>query len=659
MIANYSEYLQPLIDWLHHNPNWAGFITFIISFAESLAIVGTIVPGTVTMTAIGLLVGSGVIPLLSTFFWAVLGAVLGDNASYWLGHVYREQIVEYWPFSRYPRLIENGKHFFTKHGGKSVFLGRFFGPLRAIVPVIAGMMHMSHIRFFIANVTSGFLWSVLYIFPGVVLGAATQVLTAEEASRFLFYSVIALVGIWGIYTLLKHLLYYCTEHLHRQIEAFWQWLHQHPRLECYTRLIAEDDKPTSAIQFLYLCTAMLLLVLFTCLALNVKSHGFFTHINQGTLYLFLSLRSSVLDPFFTIITISADKTVLLPFACLTSFYLWRQQQYREGTHLFSLAVITAIAIKLVKSSVHYVRPKMALLATTSYAFPSGHTALALALIPFITFILYRQSRSAFKAYLWMPCVCYCLLVMLSRLYLGMHWLTDILGGLLLSLSLLCFHLLSLRRHPSAKPKSTKQGLLILSLFLTLSVTATAITYTYKKDINGLQQIVTHSTVSQWWGEPSPPILVRRDRLGHVAQALNVQWLGRLSDIRQSLTRAGFKPLEKTSLNHVLLFLIKPDQSNRQPLLQPLYKHQRPSLMMIKDNIRLTLWPSLVVLSEDTPPLWYGAIFTQRWEEKKKSFNHLRRIHYSNLPNPGQLFSALTNFQLKRTSAGLFLRPKKP
>ncbi|WP_188883521.1 DedA family protein, partial [Alicyclobacillus cellulosilyticus] len=150
----FSDYLQPLTTWIYANPHWALFFTFLISFTESLAIIGSIIPGSVTMTAIGILAGSGVMRIDLTLLAAAAGAVAGDGASYLLGSIFKHRLPNMWPFSRNPNWLRYGRDYFAKHGGKSVLIGRFIGPLRSIIPLIAGMMHMNRWHFLIANVVS-------------------------------------------------------------------------------------------------------------------------------------------------------------------------------------------------------------------------------------------------------------------------------------------------------------------------------------------------------------------------------------------------------------------------------------------------------------------------------------------------------------------------
>ena len=104
---------------------------FLVSMAESLAIVGLVVPGVAIMFGIGAMIGADSVDFTAALIWAVAGAVAGDGLSFWLGRHYKEKLTEIWPFTRYPTSLTRGVAFFEKYGGKSVAIGRFFGPVRA------------------------------------------------------------------------------------------------------------------------------------------------------------------------------------------------------------------------------------------------------------------------------------------------------------------------------------------------------------------------------------------------------------------------------------------------------------------------------------------------------------------------------------------------
>jgi len=88
--------------------------------------------------------------------------------SYWVGISFKSRIAEIWPLSRYPDLIAKGEAFVQQWGVGAVFLGRFFGPARAAVPLAAGILAMGYWPFQLANVTSALLWAAVLLAPGTV-----------------------------------------------------------------------------------------------------------------------------------------------------------------------------------------------------------------------------------------------------------------------------------------------------------------------------------------------------------------------------------------------------------------------------------------------------------------------------------------------------------
>src|SRR5215212_1660150 len=116
---------QPLLDLIHTHREWAIVVIFITAFGESFAFLSILFPGTTLLIAAGTLIKSGTLPFWPIMFAAVLGAVLGDSVSYWIGRRFGGAIARIWPFSRNPELLPAGMRFFERHGGMSVFIGRF------------------------------------------------------------------------------------------------------------------------------------------------------------------------------------------------------------------------------------------------------------------------------------------------------------------------------------------------------------------------------------------------------------------------------------------------------------------------------------------------------------------------------------------------------
>ena len=171
---------------------------FIIAFAESLPLIGTIIPGSVTMTVIGILVGRGMIPGFSTLVWATIGALAGDTIGFALGKYYNERLRTIWPFRKHPKWLTMGEAFFKKHGGKSILIGRFIGPARSSVPLIAGLLKMRWGRFFIAAVPSAISWAIVYMLPGALIGAISLELPKGMTTKFILIGLVVIVPILAI-----------------------------------------------------------------------------------------------------------------------------------------------------------------------------------------------------------------------------------------------------------------------------------------------------------------------------------------------------------------------------------------------------------------------------------------------------------------------------
>lgn len=151
---------------------WLSFwFIFAVAIAEAVFIVGLFIPSTPILLLAGALIAQGRLPFWEVYFAAVLGAVIGDAISWSVGSWLRERIKSVWPFRNYLELIEQGEKFFARHGGKSVFIGRFIPGVKAVVPGVAGMYAMNYRFFSLINVTSAFVWAAAHILPGMLLSA--------------------------------------------------------------------------------------------------------------------------------------------------------------------------------------------------------------------------------------------------------------------------------------------------------------------------------------------------------------------------------------------------------------------------------------------------------------------------------------------------------
>ena len=164
----FEEYVQPIVDFVRQHQAWAAPIVFALAFAESLAFVSLLVPAWGVLVLIGGLIQAGGLSFWPIWIAGSLGAALGDWLSYWIGRKLEHAVQHVWPLSKYPELIPKGEAFIRRWGALGIFIGRFSGPLRASVPLVAGIFEMPFWRFQIANFTSAFLWAWVLLTLGDV-----------------------------------------------------------------------------------------------------------------------------------------------------------------------------------------------------------------------------------------------------------------------------------------------------------------------------------------------------------------------------------------------------------------------------------------------------------------------------------------------------------
>ena len=163
---DFQAYVDQVIAFARDNAVWAPPIVFALAFGESLAFVSLLFPAWGALVAIGALIGTSGISFWPVWIAAALGAAFGDWLSYWIGLKLEYSVQHIWPLSRHPDLIPRGERFMKTWGIPGIFIGRFFGPLRASVPLIAGIFEMPFWRFQAANFSSAFVWAAVLLTLG-------------------------------------------------------------------------------------------------------------------------------------------------------------------------------------------------------------------------------------------------------------------------------------------------------------------------------------------------------------------------------------------------------------------------------------------------------------------------------------------------------------
>ena len=169
-----EETVQQIAGFVREHAAWGPPIVFALAFGESLAFISLLIPAWAALVAFGALIKEGGISFWPVWIAAAVGAALGDWLSYWIGLKLEYAVAHVWPLSRHPDLIPRGEAFVRKWGALGIFIGRFFGPLRASVPLVAGIFEMPYWRFQIANFTSAFVWAAVLLTLGDIVAAAVK-----------------------------------------------------------------------------------------------------------------------------------------------------------------------------------------------------------------------------------------------------------------------------------------------------------------------------------------------------------------------------------------------------------------------------------------------------------------------------------------------------
>jgi len=657
-------FFAQLIQWLHLNPGWAGFVTFLIALSESLAVIGLLIPGTVIMAAIGTLIGANIIPVW-TIAWAIAGAIVGDSLSYHLGYHFNDRLREIWPFKRYPQLLTKGERFFADHGGKSVFLGRFIGPIRPIIPVIAGMLNMRTRRFLLSNVCSAVLWAPAYMLPGLLIGAASLELDPKTAGHFLVGLVAVLLLICLTAWFFQYVSRCFLRIIDKNMSRFWQKLQDNPSSQSFCRWISNPQNPHSHGQLSLLITAFILLLLLISLVLCTLYYPILTNANHAVHYFFRSIQGTTFTQFFVSITLLGFRYTLIPITLIIGISCLFYKPARVSFFfLIGVVLSTGIIVTLSKMLLISPRPNDLPGFVSANSFPSGHTAASVALYASLAVIIHPLLKSQGARHFSTVVVCLlCLLIAISRLYLAVHWSTDIIAGLLLGGFFVAVGTLLYRRYPT--PNIAIKPFLTI-FFVSLLIAWLTIMHLYFEKLTNKYTAYWPSstmTLEQWWQQSSPVYLY--SRTGKPIKLFNIQWLDSMENIKKALQKNGWAPVPKLTLTSTINRISSPNQTQRLPLTPKVFAGKKPVLFMYKSLeeqkglLVLQLWRANIQLSNHKLPLWFGLVTYKLPHAHNVWKRHQLSRLKKKLP-PATLYTAplLDQFHWRRVCYPNNLRPQK-
>lgn len=384
-----SAWIDSLTGWLTANPEWLGVAIFLLACAECLAVVGIIIPGTVLMFAVAVMAGSGALTAWETLLLGYAGGLLGDAISYGLGRRFHQNIRRLPVLRHHPEWLAGAEAYFQRYGIASLLVGRYIGPLRPMLPMIAGMLDMPLPRFILVSLLAAAGWAVAYLLPGWTTGAALRLPLPEGFWNEAGIALAALAIALGLII---------QASLRRQ-----RW---------------------AAPLATGLCLALLIALL-----LGWNQLG---ELDQGLLTLIQESRNATLDRLMVLITRLGDFNTQLYAGVLLCLLLLLARQWRAALFAIGALAGTGLANGALKELLARLRPEVLLEPLTSYSLPSGHSSAAFAFF-LVLGILAGRGQPPRMRLTWLLLACLpALAIALSRVYLGVHWPTDIIAGALLA-----------------------------------------------------------------------------------------------------------------------------------------------------------------------------------------------------------------------------------
>ena len=328
--------IQPVLDWLTLHQHWVALALVLAAFLESVAVVGVIIPGVVLLFGISAIAGGGALNIWPTLACAFVGAVLGDCISFFCGKALKERTRAIWPFRKYPHWINNAEDFISRHGGKSVVIGRFVGPVRPVIPLVVGMLDMSAPRFVAINLLSALAWAPVYILPGFVFGLSLRQ-GAQFPAEFsaLLVTLLFMVGIGMITAKLGHWHLTPDSRLYQFLQ---QWVERQRNVRLLWYWAAERHAERVAFPLPFLTLLLSCFIATWILILASLQSALLEPLNQFTANFFLALQHPLLSNFFAKINALAKVGPVYVFLFVLAVWLGFKRHISASYHCI-LAII--------------------------------------------------------------------------------------------------------------------------------------------------------------------------------------------------------------------------------------------------------------------------------------------------------------------------------
>jgi membrane protein DedA with SNARE-associated domain/membrane-associated phospholipid phosphatase len=416
---------------------WTYLLVGTFAFAETGAFVGLVVPGETVMLLGGAVAGQGAIDIYILIAIAWFAAWAGDTTSFFLGRrLGREFVMRNGPrFGISHERFEKVEDYFSRHGGKTIFIGRFISLVRAFAPFIAGSSGMRYRAFVPYSILGTGIWASAHILIGYIFSRSIDS-AAKYAGRgaFLLGTLIAItVGSVFLYRRLR-------EPENRR--AAVRWMENHAatrwlvvlgrRFQPQLRFLWDRVTPggTFGLEFTSLMAVLavggFVLIGYTSI---VSGDAGPTPGDQTAIDIVESLRAAWLVDVAKVVTGLGAGTLVGALAAICAVALIARRRWPEVAVLIAGLAIVYLGAHELKDAVDRPRPSEGLVDAEGSSFPSAHAAYSTFYVWLaVTIVLRLRPGMARGALVIAAGIAIAALVGLSRVYLGVHYMSDVNAG---------------------------------------------------------------------------------------------------------------------------------------------------------------------------------------------------------------------------------------
>ena len=629
-----TDWTQGLLNWMSANPGWAGFWVFVMSFVESLAFVGILVPGIIILFGLGALISLGAMDMLPIWLWGSVGAFAGDIVSFAIGRRYRSHLPEVWPFSKFPRMLERGRDYFKVHGPKSVVIGRFIGPLRPVIPVTAGMLGLTPRRFLMVDIPACIAWTPAYLIPGMMFGASLEV-ASEYAGRLSLVLVIGAVVLWLTWWIIWTAYEFLASRSARWMRHAIRWLRRHPVFRRIAGPLLDSTQPeVLSVTMMGLLLVMIFWAIVMLLFLSPFS-ATPQSIDQTVQAYALTLRNHIADPLMVALAQLSRLWVLLPTSMAVLLWLVGAGRQKAALH-WLVAMGGGFILQLLLGWSLRATPLFSEARIKDLHDPSAALTLATVVLGYFAVMVAREIKRRKRKWPYVIVGLLLSLLVLARLYLGLDWLSGALMGVALGMAWTFVVGIAYRQRALLSFSGLAASLIFFGM---LAATFTwQVGQNLESDLAALKIPVPQNeiTAQGWWDSEWKTLPRERTSSKSVAaREFNFQFAGEPAHLAQVLAVHGWQEAESANWRWVLLSMNPESTEFTLPPLKRDYLGHADILLLhrlggdpfTQETIRI--WDSGFRLKPGDQTVYLGQINGEALVERVKLFSYWRAQHALN------------------------------